>query len=175
MHTTSLPSGASRVADAGEPGSPESLAADLMALMTYIHKRSGEGFFDLVEELDLSFTQIKALMVLEGRAEELSVKELSEFLALSLPATSRTVEGLLQRGYLRRREDAVDRRYKRVCLTPAGGELALALYRERLAGLAEFASSLSERERRRLSGALASLLARDEIAACHQGPARASD
>ncbi|HEX2015221.1 MAG TPA: MarR family transcriptional regulator [Solirubrobacteraceae bacterium] len=135
--------------------------------MTYIQKQSGEGFLAMVERHDLGLTQIKALLVLERRAQELSVKELAEHLGLSLAATSRTSEGLLQRGYVERREDEHDRRIKRVGLTGAGREIALALHRERLAGLEAFASSLSPRQRRRLSGALASLLEREEIAACH--------
>jgi DNA-binding MarR family transcriptional regulator len=125
--------------------------------MTYIHRASGNGFYALVEELDVSFTQVKALHVLDHPERIVSVKELADRLGLSFPAASRTVEGLLQRGYLERREDPDDRRVT---------ELVLQLNRERAAGLREFAASLSERERRRLSGALSSLLEREEIAIC---------
>ena len=137
-----------------------------MALMTYVHRASGNGFYALVEELDLSFTQVKALHALDHPDDVVSVKDLADLLGLSFPAASRTVESLLQRGYLQRREDAHDRRVKRVSLTPSGTDLVLQLNRERVAGLREFAASLSERQRRRLSGALASLLEREEIALC---------
>jgi DNA-binding MarR family transcriptional regulator len=145
---------------------PEALAEDLLALMTYIHRASGNGFYALVEELDVSFTQVKALHALDHPESVVSVKELADRLGLSFPAASRTVEGLLQRGYLERREDPNDRRVRRVRLTPSGTGLVLQLNRERAAGLREFAASLSERERRRLSGALTSLLEREEIAVC---------
>jgi DNA-binding MarR family transcriptional regulator len=145
---------------------PEALAEDLLALMTYVQRASGNGFYALVHELDLSFTQVKALHVLDHPDDVASVKEVADLLGLSFPAASRTVESLLQRGYLERREDANDRRVKRVSLTPAGNDLVLKLNRERVTGLREFAASLSERERRRLSGALASLLEREEIAIC---------
>jgi DNA-binding MarR family transcriptional regulator len=138
-----------------------------MALMTFLLRGSGQAFYALVAELDLSITQIKTLHVLEQREGELSVKELAELLGLSVPAASRTVEGLWQRGYLERREDEHDRRVKRVQMTASGREIAARLHRERLAGLQELVATLSERQRTQLSAALASLIERDEIAACH--------
>jgi DNA-binding MarR family transcriptional regulator len=142
------------------------LARDLLAVMLYIQKHSGNDFYVLVEELDLTLTQLKALHALDLAAEEASVKELGEALGLSLPAASRTVEGLLRRGYLERREDDRDRRVKRVRLTPTGRDAVERLNRARLAGLESFASTLTEAQRTRLSGAIASLLERDEIRAC---------
>jgi DNA-binding MarR family transcriptional regulator len=134
--------------------------------MLYIQKHSGNDFYVLVEELDLTLTQLKALHALDLAAEEASVKELGEALGLSLPAASRTVDGLLRRGYLERREDDRDRRVKRLRLTPAGRDAVERLNRARLAGLESFASTLTEAQRTRLSGAIASLLTRDEIRAC---------
>jgi DNA-binding MarR family transcriptional regulator len=134
--------------------------------MLYIQKHSGRDFYVLVEELDLTLTQLKALHALDIAAQETSVKELAEAMGLSLPAASRTVEGLLRRGYLERREDEHDRRVKRLRLTPAGHDALERLNRARLAGLEQFAVTLTDEERTRLSGAIASLLARDEIRAC---------
>jgi DNA-binding MarR family transcriptional regulator len=142
------------------------LARDLLAVMLYIQKHSGRDFYVLVEELDLTLTQLKALHALDVAAYETSVKELSEAMGLSLPAASRTVEGLLRRGYLERREDEHDRRVKRVRLTPAGRDALERLNRARLAGLERFASTLTAEERTRLAGAISSLLAREEIRAC---------
>ena len=68
-------------------------------------------------------TQMKTLGMLDDCVEEVSVKELSERLGLSLPATSRTVDGLLRRGLLSRREDTEDRRIKRVRLTDDGRDV----------------------------------------------------
>jgi DNA-binding MarR family transcriptional regulator len=142
--------------------------------MLYIQKHSGHDFYELVEELDLTLTQLKALHALDLAAEEASVKELGEALGLSLPAASRTVEGLLRRGYLERREDDRDRRVKRVRLTPAGRNAVERLNRARLAGLESFASTLTQTQRARLAGAIESLLARDEIRACRPSARRAS-
>jgi DNA-binding MarR family transcriptional regulator len=53
---------------------------------------------------------------------------------------------------------------KDVRISPAGREALAALTAVRLALIAEFNDSLSERERERLSSALSPLLARPEIA-----------
>jgi DNA-binding MarR family transcriptional regulator len=142
------------------------LAADLNTLICFIHKQSSQEFFAVAEELDMSIVQCKALHRLEQHADEASVKELAELLGVSLPATSRTVESLLCRGLLARREDEHDRRVKRVCLTPAGHDAVMRLNGARQADLERFVETLSPRERRRVAEALKPLLERDEIAAC---------
>ncbi|TMK41969.1 MAG: MarR family transcriptional regulator [Actinobacteria bacterium] len=152
------------------PVSPAELAAELMTLLAYVHKTSGGGFYALVEELGLSLGQVKALHMLDASEGELAVGELAELLGLSLGATSRNVEQLVRRGYLERREDEHDRRMKRVGLSDSGRELVARLERERLAGLEEFAASLSDSQRRRLCGALAAVLDREEITACRPSP-----
>ncbi|MEA2272602.1 MAG: hypothetical protein QOI98_1310 [Solirubrobacteraceae bacterium] len=151
------------------PVTAPALARDLLAVMLYIQKHSGHDFYELVEELDLTLTQLKALHVLDLVTGEASVKDLGEALGLSLPAASRTVDGLLRRGYLERREDELDRRVKRLTLTPAGRDAVERLNRARLAGLEGFASTLSDDQRSRLGGAIASLLEREEIRACRPG------
>ena len=145
------------------------LARDLLAVMLYIQKHSGHDFYELVEELDLTLTQLKTLHVLDLVTGEASVKDVGEALGLSFPAASRTVDGLLRRGYVERREDEQDRRVKRLRLTAAGRDAVERLNRARLAGLEEFASTLSDAQRSRLSGAIASLLEREEIRACRPG------
>ncbi len=74
-----------------------------------------------VERLGLSFTQVKTLGVLRDAESPLTVKDLSDRLGLSLPAVSRAVESLVRRAEVKREEDQLDRRCKRVTLTAAGG------------------------------------------------------
>jgi DNA-binding MarR family transcriptional regulator len=142
------------------------VALDLMTLLGFLLRSSGQRFYALVEELDLSITQIKTLHVLESLVDELSVNELAKLLGLSLPAASRNIEGLLRRGYVERREDDHDRRVKRVRLSESGGEVAMELHSQRLAELEDLAATFSDRQRRQLRDALASLLEREDIAAC---------
>lgn len=142
------------------------LARDLVAVAIHVFKESSQEYYELVDELDLSVTQLRTLGVLEHRDVEPSVKQLSELIGLSLPATSRNVDGLLRRGLLERQEDEHDRRVKRLCLTADGREIARRIDAARLAGMQQFTETLSEQQRTRLSGALASLLERPEISAC---------
>jgi DNA-binding MarR family transcriptional regulator len=67
------------------------------------------------------------------------------------------VDGLLRRGWLERREDPEDRRMKRVGITPAGREVIDRIETARLAGLEDYAASLSPEQRSRLSSALSDL------------------
>jgi DNA-binding MarR family transcriptional regulator len=102
-------------------------------------------------------TQMKTLGMLDDCVEEVSVKELSERLGLSLPATSRTVDGLLRRGLLSRHEDSEDRRIKRVRLTDDGRAMVHRIVTARLQGLESYAATLSDDQRGALMAALAGL------------------
>jgi DNA-binding MarR family transcriptional regulator len=157
MAPPSLPAPATSVA---------AVARDLNDLICFIHKESSRHFFAVADELDLSITHCKTLHHLDHHGSETSVKELAEMLGVSLPATSRTVESLLGRGLLARREDEHDRRVKRVGLTPAGHDAVMRLNGARLADLEQFVSNLTDRERRRVADALAALFSREEVAAC---------
>ncbi|MEA2389933.1 MAG: hypothetical protein QOK31_42 [Solirubrobacteraceae bacterium] len=144
----------------------ETLARDLAAFLGYLLKSAGSDYYRTVAELDLSLTQLKALHLLDAPDAEETVKSLAERLGISLPAASRAVEGLHQRGLVERQEDAEDRRMKRVSATGEGRQATRRLHDARLSGLEEFAAALSPTQRRRLSGALAPVLARPEVAAC---------
>jgi len=133
------------------------LAAELLALWHHLMKGQSRTMFALLDELDLSMSHIKALQVLSDCGCELSVKEVSEQLGLSLPGASRTVDGLLRRGFLERREDEQDRRMKRIGITEAGRDVARRIVEARLEGLEQFTDSLTPEQRSRLMAALADL------------------
>jgi DNA-binding MarR family transcriptional regulator len=139
--------------------SSERLARELLTLWQSLLRSSERGMFSALEELDISLTQLKALHRLDTTAGELSVKELAEGLSISLAAASRTVEGLLRRGLLERREDEHDRRIKRVRIGADGRDLVRRLNEARLQGLSAWAATLPADQRAALSGALAPILA----------------
>jgi DNA-binding MarR family transcriptional regulator len=153
-----------------DPASPttttDRLAGDLYALVVYLHKNCNADLFEAVGALDLTLTQIKLLHHLEDAARELTLKEGAELVHVSLPAASRTVDDLVRRGFVERREDASDRRMKRVRLTDSGRAVIRRLNAARLSGLHQFTESLSGPERRRLAEALSRLLDRPAVAAC---------
>jgi DNA-binding MarR family transcriptional regulator len=148
------------------PSDREALSRDMAALAGYLMRTANMGTFNTIAELDLSFTQIKALCALETAGEDRSVKALADTLAVSLAAMSRAVDGLFERGLVGRDEDPADRRMKRVGLTDAGRAVPRALNDARLSALHELMISLGEEEAGALEEALALILERrPEIAA----------
>ena len=76
---------------------------------------------------------------------------------MSLPGASRTVDALLRRGWLERREDEHDRRMKRVGITESGRAVVERIDNARLAGIEQYTASLTPEQRSRLAAALADL------------------
>jgi DNA-binding MarR family transcriptional regulator len=133
------------------------LAESLAELWRRMAGGGDNAAFALIAELGLSFTQVKTLHLLRDSTEQLTVGELAEQLGVSMAATSRTVDSLLRRGWLERREDERDRRCKRVSLTAAGHDVAVRIADARMQGLEAFAASLSDEQRARLQAALEQL------------------
>jgi DNA-binding MarR family transcriptional regulator len=142
------------------------LAADLYALVVYLHKNCNSDLFEAVGTLELSLTQIKLLHHLDEAASELTLKQGAELVHVSLPAASRMVDDLVRRQFVERNEDPDDRRMKRVRLTDSGRSVIRQLNAARLSGLEGFTAGLSAAERDALARALARLLARPDVAAC---------
>lgn len=144
----------------------EALSRDMAALANFLMRTANMGTFNAIAELNLSFTQIKALCALDADGEERSVKALADSLGVSLATMSRAVDGLYERGFVGREEDAADRRMKRVGLTDAGRAVPQALNDARLSALQELMSSLADQEADALAHALGLILERrDDIAA----------
>ena len=78
-----------------------------------------------------------------------SLSEVADFIGLSLPAMSRMVEGLVEKGYLDRRTCQNDRRHVRLSVTSLG-ETALAESRQlaqaQLAGIVGQLTSAQQRQ-----------------------------
>jgi DNA-binding MarR family transcriptional regulator len=137
--------------------SSRQLAAELLELWHHLMRGSSEHLYALIAELDISITQMKTLHALSDCAREISVKEVSDRLNLSLPGASRIVDALLRRGWVERREDPDDRRMKRIGITDAGREIIERIEAARLVGLEQYADSLTADQRSRLSAALSDL------------------
>jgi DNA-binding MarR family transcriptional regulator len=135
----------------------QALAQDLTAFIIAIQKGTGQDWLRLVGELELSISQLKGLVFLEQEGEQ-SLGDLAERVVLSLPAASRAVEGLHKRGLVGRREDAADRRQKRIAITPEGSAVLARLNEVRLAGAENFVKSMSREEQDALASALKPLL-----------------
>ena len=135
--------------------------AEKLGTLTRCAMQSNENeFFQAIDDLQLSFTQFKLLIALWEHDSELSVKAAGDSLGLSLPAISRAVEGLVQRGLVSRAEDEADRRAKRIAATEEGRDLLDRLVKLRAKTIVDLAASLHPAERSALSDALTPVVTR---------------
>jgi MarR family transcriptional regulator for hemolysin len=132
----------------------QELAQSIGDLMKHLLSHTGGDFFQAVDDLQLSFTQIKAAQLLAEAEEPLSLGAVGDHLKLSLPAVSRAVDGLFKRGLCTREEDPADRRSKRIVITARGRRLYERLHEIRVAGIREWAAGLDRSERDALLEAL---------------------
>ena len=122
-------------------------------IVTHLNGTAQPDMFRVLSELEISFTQMKALFVLD-RAKELAVTDLAQQLAMSLAAMSRSVDGLVRLGYVGRRESATDRRSRLVTLLPQGQEALGRVLAARQAAVIAFTASLPDDQRTALRDAL---------------------
>jgi DNA-binding MarR family transcriptional regulator len=132
----------------------EALTQDLALLVKHLIHSTGRDVFQAIDELELSFTQIKAAQLLAEAEEPLSLGAIGDRLALSLPAVSRAVDGLVKRGLCTRKEDPADRRSKRILITSTGRRLYDRVHEIRAAGIREFVDELAPAQRDALLDAL---------------------
>jgi DNA-binding MarR family transcriptional regulator len=137
---------------------PKQLADMMAAFMATAMKSSQTQVFQVVEDLELSMTQLKILHILDGVDRELTPSELAQFVGLSPAATGRAVDALVRAGVVHRRDDDADRRVKRLTLTPAGTAAVNRITQARLEALANVVSKLDADQRDALAAALAPLL-----------------
>jgi DNA-binding MarR family transcriptional regulator len=153
-----------KAAGAADGAADDALVRDLAGFAKFILRTGGRDFYRAVGELDLSISQIRILHLLAGPLPQASLKMLADEIGLSLPAVSRSVDALVQRGLVTRTEDDTDRRSKAIRITDEAGTLIGRLTELRVAGINDFVKTLSEEEREKLAAALAPICARDEIA-----------
>jgi DNA-binding MarR family transcriptional regulator len=139
------------------------LARQLAGFFRYATHLNLGDVLPQITELELSFTQLKALSVLDQREDDLSVNVLAESLGLSMAATSRLVEGLFKRGLVERGEDRLDRRIRRVGLTSAGRRMVEKVAAVRVAGMERMLEGFTAEQRQKLAAALEVIVENDEI------------
>jgi DNA-binding MarR family transcriptional regulator len=143
--------------------SADALTGALTHLATHLKRLGDAGSMQLAAGLDLPFSHLCTLFILDSSDHELAVHELAERLGLSVAATGRAVDSLVRSGMVVRREDAHDRRVKRISLADAGNALIERLSKAQQEPLRAFAELLTDKERTDLYNALAPILARPEF------------
>jgi DNA-binding MarR family transcriptional regulator len=132
----------------------DTVATDLGVLMKHLLVSSSRDFFAAVEQAGLTFTQVKCLHLLGDAEDPLPLNALSDTLGLSAPAISRAVDGLVQRGEVKRTEDPRDRRSKLLTLSARGRRTIERFVALRFAGVKRFVEGLDDEERDSLAAAV---------------------
>ena len=140
--------------------SPQGLAELLGQLMLHLHRSSAPELFKHLGELGLSFTQVKTLSLLRVSEGDVNVKDVATSLNMSFPAMSRSLDQLVQRGYVDRHESDKDRRAKLVRLLPAGRAVLDDIEQVRVSALEEVTALLSDEERAALHASLLPIVER---------------
>jgi DNA-binding MarR family transcriptional regulator len=127
---------------------------DLGLLVRHLLGSTNREFFAALEDAGISFSQLKCLGLLSNAEAPLSLGALSEDLGLSLAAVSRAVDGLVQRGAVKRQEDPSDRRSKLVTVSARGRATYERVLAVRVAGVERFVDALEPDDREALGAAL---------------------
>src|SRR5262252_5363761 len=101
---------------------PAKLANLIEEMMSHIHRRSADDTLAVMNEAGLTMAQMVGLHLLTHLGP-VSVSAVSSYLKLSPPATSHLVDRMVVAGLVGRTEDPIDRRHKRIAITPTGREL----------------------------------------------------
>jgi len=133
-----------------------------------LHCGAQNAGLETLIDVDLSFSQAKSLFVLSQSRQPIPIHELAASLRLSVGATGRNVEHLVQHGFVDRQEDEADRRIKRISLTPAGHELIAGFREQQRQNALEFVQALPQDDRERLLAALRPII--DRFPGPHQSP-----
>jgi DNA-binding MarR family transcriptional regulator len=121
---------------------PTDLAHLIDQMMSHIHRRSADDTLAVMNEAGLTMAQMVALHLLTHLGP-VSVSSIAACLKLSPPATSHLVDRLVLGGLVGRSEDPVDRRHKRIAITPPGRELIERTQEQRSKEFGRVLSSLS--------------------------------
>jgi DNA-binding MarR family transcriptional regulator len=98
----------------------------------------------VVSEEHLSFSQVAALHIID-REKTVNINDISSKLNLSMSATSRMIDELVKKEFLRREEDEDNRRAKIISLTPIGVRFMNNLSIERVKIVELSASNIADK------------------------------
>lgn len=96
-------------------------------------------------QMDLSMHQFRALITIKHH-EGASLSLVSEHMAATLSATSKLIDGLVERGYVRRETAPDDRRKLVLALTDTGKDVLASVHLEVISRLAGKLARLSPNE-----------------------------
>lgn len=143
--------------------SSDDLYDSLEEFVTRLINLAESDGMDALVDLDLSFSQARTLFLLAKTVDPLPIHSIAESLDLSVAATGRNVDQLVQLDVVERRESTSDRRVKLVSLTEAGKNLAMRHIESKRASLRSFADALPAHQCDQLHHTLKDILAGDSL------------
>ena len=154
----------------GRPaGGPADLANLIEEMMSHIHRRSADDTLAVMNEAGLTMAQMVALHLLT-RLGPVSVSAIAACLKLSRPAASHLLDRMVVAGFVGRSEDPVDRRHKRIAITPSGRDLIESTHEKRTREFTRVLAGLSAEIKGQFGKVLARVVAelnglpdRDEV------------
>jgi DNA-binding MarR family transcriptional regulator len=136
---------------------PELVAGQLGALLRRLFLDPRADHLGAIEDKNLSLAQVRALFILAGAETPITAGDLAERVGLSPAAISRSLEALVRRRLVTRRESSRDRRVRLVEIATRGEAIVEELIALRRAGLQRFIADMEPERRAQLSAALAAI------------------
>jgi DNA-binding MarR family transcriptional regulator len=96
----------------------DGLCSDIQAAIGALVSQQRPGLSHEVVQLDVPIGQMKTLFILWTAGKPQTMGQLAQALGVSLGSVTGLIDGLVQRGLVRREEDPDDRRQKLARLTP---------------------------------------------------------
>ncbi len=149
----------SSTTDSGPAAGAATDTGDLVyGLMRAVMLTPEDDHFRVIEENDLTVSQVRAIVMLAcSDPEPLAGGRIAARIGASPAAVSRALEGLVQKGFVTRRESEEDRRVRLFTITDPGRELAGDLVALRRAQIDNFLDTLDPAQRDAVGEALSPL------------------
>ena len=125
--------------------------------MSHIHRRSADDTLAVMNEAGLTMAQMVALHLLTHLGP-VSVSAIAACLKLSRPAASHLLNRMVVAGLVGRSEDPIDRRHKRIAITPSGRELIESTQEQRSREFTRVLAGLSPEIKGQFGKVLASVV-----------------
>jgi DNA-binding MarR family transcriptional regulator len=132
----------------------ERLLGVLESFVGRLHCGSQSAGIEALIAADLTFSQMRTLLVLTQQPEPIPIHEIATRLELSVAAAGRNVDQLVRLGLLDRVEDEVDRRIKRISLNGPGRDLIAMFKAGQRRYALELLADVDDHDARRLIDAL---------------------
>ena len=109
----------------------DGLCSDIQAAIGALVSQQRPGLSHEVVQLDVPIGQMKTLFILWTAGKPQTMGQLAHALGVSLGSVTGLIDGLVQRGLVRREEDPADRRQKLARLTPTAATRLRRMEHER--------------------------------------------